>query len=106
MSFNSYNNKPRLVDKKIIKFHVNKIKNIENESKIQQEDIIKKNIEIKEINNNKWYNKCISYIWAFIKENYGFVTIITLLIVLLYVRYLEVNRRKIKLKKYNSFKDS
>jgi hypothetical protein len=32
-------------------------------------------------------------------NNYGFIFIISLLIILLYVRYLEVDRRKIKMQK-------
>lgn len=98
MSFDSYNNKPRLVEKKLIKFHTNKIKNIEIDKQIKEDIVIKEKIELEEIKANKWYNKCLTIILNFIKENYGFVLIVTLLLILLYVRYLEVEKRKAKIK--------
>lgn len=98
MSFDSYNNKPRLVDKNLIKFHTNKIKNIELNKQIKEDAIIKQKLDLEDIKANKWYNKCLTIVLNFIKENYGFVLIITLLIILLYVRYLEVERRKAKIK--------
>jgi len=39
-----------------------------------------------------------NYLVEFIKENYGFVLIITLLIILLYIRYVEVSKKKKNIK--------
>lgn len=71
--------KPRLIPNKMIQYFINLR---EKESKIQfggSKEILNK---IKE----------------FIKINYGFVLIVTLICILLYVRYIEVDRRKEKIK--------
>ena len=52
-----------------------------------------------EINSDTWYKKISISICDFIKENYGFFLIISLIIILLYVRYIEVNKRKEQIKK-------
>jgi hypothetical protein len=45
-------------------------------------------------------------VWNFIKDNYGFFLMVTLIILLLYVRYVEVNARKKKISKYSREKYS
>jgi hypothetical protein len=101
MSFNIYIKKPNLVDKRLIDFYINKIKEDKLKEEINQENIkqINNNHEIISCSNNikneiNWYDKYIEYVKMFIKENYGFVIITSLIIILLYVRYIEVKRRK------------
>jgi hypothetical protein len=89
MSFQSYY-KPNLVEKKIIKYH-NKKNN----------DIKDQEIFNNELKQNHWYNNYLVYISTFIKENYGFVLLFSLIIILLYVRYIEVNKRKKQIQKLN-----
>ena len=78
-------NKPRLVENKIKKLFIPK-------PKIGGDVIVEKKIETSFLNNI--YQSFLN----FIKDNYGFFILITLLSILLYVRYLEVNRRKEKMK--------
>jgi hypothetical protein len=44
------------------------------------------------------YNNIKQNIIDFAKENYGFILFLSLIIILLYVRYIEVSRRKDKIK--------
>jgi hypothetical protein len=82
MSFDIYNKKPKLIEPKLLKYYNKKIKNEE----------IKQNIISISLYKKIWEN-----IWNYIKENYGFFLIITLIIILLYVRYIEVDKKKKKI---------
>ena len=89
MSFISSSGKPKLVESKLIRYYVekNKMKEL-----IKQADIMKE-IEIQnEI--KPLYHKIGRYVLTFFKQNYGFCIVITLLIILLYLRYIEVVKRK------------
>ena len=99
MSFNSYR-KPRLVEPKLSKYYINKIKDKDYKSKIAQEEITKQQLEVELLNQppEPFHKKVSNYIYEFIIENYGFVIMISLLTILLYVRYIEVNKRKAQLK--------
>jgi hypothetical protein len=96
MTFNPDKRKPRLVESKIVKFYVDKFKEKEliETQKIEQEKI---EIEQEKLNPNKWYLKIFIVIKKFIFENYGFVIIICLLAILLYIRYVEVQKKKKRL---------
>jgi hypothetical protein len=93
MSFNNYN-KPKLVDSKIYKYYNNKIRTLERREQIKQQEL--ENIPV--IRHVNWYNKIYVNICIFIKDNYGLFLIFTLISILLYVRYIEVNLRKKKMK--------
>lgn len=94
-NFLSYNNPPKLVEKELKKFYVNKIK-VNN----LKQQIYNESNEWTIINNLKYYLKNIlNVIIEFIKEYYGFVLLLTAIIILLYVRYIEIHKRKKKIKK-------
>jgi hypothetical protein len=99
MSFNSYR-KPRLVEPKLSKYYINKMKEKEYKEKIIQKEVTKQQIELEILNqpSEPFHKKVSNYIYNFIIENYGFVIMISLLAILLYVRYIEVNKRKAQLK--------
>ena len=99
MSFNSYR-KPRLVEPKLSKYYIDKIKDKELKAKIAQEEFTKQKIQM-EIENQPpepFHKQVTKYIYDFIIENYGFFIMLSLLGILLYVRYIEVNKRKAQLK--------
>ena len=106
MSFNSYK-KPKLVESKLAKYYIDKIIEKKNNKIIQDNLEINKDIVVlDEPLHNKiidYLYNCITkmgvYIQGAIIDNYGFILIVSLLIILLYVRYIEVNNRKIKMKK-------
>jgi hypothetical protein len=81
--------KPTLIEPKLLKYYYNKFR--VHEQKVQKELTTK----ISEL----WYQKILRNIWDFIKENYGCFMLVTSILVLLYVRYIEVNKKKIKVKK-------
>jgi len=85
MSFN--NARPNLVENKILKHYTNKF--------------LKKEVTF---NNNYYFYekfKDILFIFLFfIKNNYGFFILIFSILLLLYIRYIEVNKKKEILKKY------
>ena len=87
---NTYYKKPKLVEPKLTKYFINKIN--EQQTKIAQEALLK-------VEEETIFKKYLMKIYDFIYNNYGFVLINTLLIILLYVRYVEVSRRKSKMKK-------
>jgi hypothetical protein len=95
MSFNS-NNKPKLVENKLVKYLNHKIKKKNLKDQINE---IPVQPEMNVTEPKKWYKTCLCFLGNFIKENYGFVLINTLLLILLYVRYIEVSKRKEKIKK-------
>ncbi len=97
MSFDIYNKKPKLVEPKILRYYDEKIKIKQNKERIKQNDLIKQQEE-SNIIPTPWYKKICLNSWEFIKDNYGFFIIISLIITLLYVRYVEVNNRKKKIK--------
>jgi hypothetical protein len=113
MSFDIYNTRPKLVEGKLIKYYnrkynsspviekpqiINKIEQpivneIKGGSPIVQpmvQNIIPDNID------ETWYQKLGSILFQFLKDNYGFVILFLLIVTLLYVRYIEVNKRKVK----------
>jgi hypothetical protein len=100
MSFDSYNKKPKLVETKLVKYFNDKFKQKEIKAKIEQEDLIKQGGDLKGGQNDSQplYKKIGTNIWEFFKENYGFFILSFLIILLLYVRYIEVSRRKEKMK--------
>jgi hypothetical protein len=87
---NTYYKKPKLVEPKLAKYFINKIN--EQQTKIAQESLLK-------VEEETIFKKYLMKIYDFIYNNYGFVLINSLLIILLYVRYVEVSRRKSKMKK-------
>jgi hypothetical protein len=87
---NTYYKKPKLVEPKLAKYFINKIN--EQQTKIAQEALLK-------VEEETIFKKYLMKIYDFIYNNYGFVLINSLLIILLYVRYVEVSRRKSKMKK-------
>ncbi len=99
MSFDSYNKKPRLVDKKIVRFYSDQYRQKDQLDKFKQEEVIKQQ-QIHEIiiPQETFGTLCYNSFMDFIKENYGFVILFTLIFVLLYVRYVEVCHRKEKIK--------
>jgi hypothetical protein len=100
MSFNKDIKKPKLVENKLIKYYNDKKSQKELKIKLVEEELQKKKIEA-ELNNipeEPTYKKILNPVWEFIKENYGFFIIITLILILLYVRYIEVCKRKDKMK--------
>lgn len=93
MSFDNHNKKkPKLVEPKLYNYYNEKLK------KIKNDEITNKLVIEAAIESNTWYKKISKNIWKFIKENYGFFLIISLISILLYVRYIEVNSRKNKMK--------
>ncbi len=99
MSFNSYR-KPRLVEPKLSKYYIDKIKEKEIKAKLAQEEFTKQKMEIAILNQpaEPFHKQVTNYIYNFIIENYGFFIMISLLGILLYVRYIEVNKRKAQMK--------
>jgi hypothetical protein len=100
MSFNKDIKKPKLVENKLIKYYNDKKSQKELKIKLVEEELQKKKLEL-EINNipvEPIYKKILNQVYEFIKEYYGFFIIITLISILLYVRYIEVCNRKKKMK--------
>ncbi len=99
MSYNSYR-KPRLVEPKLSKYYVNKIKEKDLKARLEQEEIIRQKAEFELANQpaEPFHKKVTNYIYDFIIDNYGFVIMISLIGILLWVRYIEVNKRKAQLK--------
>lgn len=86
----TYYKKPKLVEPKLAKYFIDKIN--EQQTKIAQEALLK-------VEEETIFKKSLMKIYDFTYNNYGFVLINSLLIILLYVRYVEVSRRKSKMKK-------
>ena len=91
MSFDT-NNKPlKLVDKNIINYYKQKIKEQDMINNIKNEEIIVTPI--------KWYQSYLDTIKLFISQYYGFILLFIIFSILLYMRYNDVNKRKKTLKK-------
>lgn len=109
MSFNSYK-KPKLVETKLSKYYINKILEKKNKINIIQDQLLNKNEELVIPVEDGLYKKFTTYLYErmcyicthtrqTIFDNYGFIFIMSLLIILLYVRYIEVTNRKNKMQK-------
>ncbi len=99
MSFNTIG-KPRLVEPKLSKYFLEKIKEKELKQKMEVDLLEAKQKELDLANQpaESFFSQISTSFITFMKQNYGFVIIITLMSILLYVRYLEVIKRKEKLK--------
>lgn len=107
MSFDIYTNKPNLVEPKLVKYFTKKLKDKELLEKQKIEEIqTKEIIEQKETYENKIHIKIGKTCWEFIKEYYGFFIVILLIIILLYIRYIEVSKKKEKIKVINEQLDA
>lgn len=111
MSFDIYNTRPKLVEGKLLKYY--NMKYNTNPVIKEKPQIITK-IEtpiVAEIKGGAapiveniiptdlpemWYHKVGNILLQFLKDNYGFVILFLLIVILLYVRYIEVNKRKVK----------
>ena len=88
MSFDIYSNKPKLVDSKLIKYYNEKNKAV---VEVKEPDVV-------EVIEETIQDKIYEYMKKFIIENYGFVILFSLILLLLYVRYIEVSKKKKKIK--------
>lgn len=92
LNYISYKNPPKLVEKDLKKFYItqykiNHLKQIKNNSN-DYIYIIK-----------QYLKYILVSIFNFIKEYYGFFILLTLISILLYIRYIEIYNRKKKIKK-------
>lgn len=92
--------RPKLVEPKLSKYYMDKIKEKEIKIKLANEELAKQKqeLEIKNQPGEPFYISIANTIRDFIIENYGFVLIILLIGILLFVRYIEVNKKKEKMK--------
>ena len=91
MSFENMPKKPSLVEKKILKFV-----NFKKQKKFLLEQQKIEQIKLEE--ENTTFNKCSTFCIDFMKENYGFILLVVLISILLFVRYIECNKKKEKIK--------
>ena len=91
MSFEKIPKKPSLVEKKILKFV-----NFKKQKKFLMEQEKLEQIKLEE--ENTTFNKVSTFCVEFIKENYGFILLTILIGILLFVRYIECNKKKDKIK--------
>ena len=99
MIYELSNKSPKLVEKQLKNYYINKIKlnNIKELKLLKENELKNSNYFIDYI--KILYNYILNYIIEFIKEYYGFVLLFSLIIILLYIRYIEINNRKKKIKK-------
>ena len=95
MSFDIYSKRPKLVEPKLLKYYNDMNKEVEMKEMALKQEMEKKEVEMKE---DTFSNKILECIKNFVIENYGFVILFTLISLLLYVRYIEVKRKKEKIK--------
>ena len=92
--------KPKLIEPKIYKLITNKLEKIKNKTIIEND--IKEQYKIQEeiiiIPPIPFYIKIYNYLLGFFKNNYILIIIIILICILLYIRYIEINKRKQKFK--------
>ena len=89
--------KPKLIESKIARLITNKLEEKKNkiiiEKEIKEHEIIQNNVQI-----IPFHKKIVNSILEFLKKNYIFIIIITLISILLYVRYIETKKRKTQMK--------
>ena len=102
MSFYTSTKKPSLISMNML----NSIKNRIREKNIKQKMLVKKMAEIEkekmlqnEEKSKTWYKTLYLNTVEFVKENYGFVILVILISILLYIRYIEVSKNKDKIMK-------
>jgi len=91
-----YKGAPKLVEKNLKQFYTNKLK-LKKKKFLAKQQIEENNTFIYKLKSLGYY--IMNYLLEIIKEYYGFIILLSLMIILLYVRYIEINNRKKKLKK-------
>jgi len=89
MSFYLYKSKPNLIALEVLKHYNKKIKNKYNPP------IIETNVVI----GPSYKETILKYLYDLLKDYFSFIFIIFLLVILLYIRYIEVNKKKRLIKK-------
>jgi hypothetical protein len=107
MSFDISNGKPKLIEPRIYKYYDNKNRQYKIKEKLKQKQILKEELIRKQIRDtpvpvpilpDPWYKIVWDQFLYVVKEYYGFFILISLISLLLYIRYIEVQTRKHKVK--------